>query len=477
MNFNIYGYQYKIYINILNKIFNYLNTSKKTKLNNKMGICSSTEKNKNNNIKNDDKNSTKINENNLEKHITGIIKPTPFYRLQKYSKKTGAICLIINENNDYKINGTGFFCEIKIKEQKIKGLFTNNHILNQNDIQIGKTINFIIRDIEKDINIEKNIKITKERFTLTNEELDYTFIQIFNNEPYNNFFEIDKKINCNNPYEEYKLDEFCIIQYSNNEISISEGKLEKIENNILFYSIATDKGSSGSPLIVYSRNLNVIGIHFMGGEKLNKGIYFKYILDDINKRINDMNFNKEINNKNLDNVNKAKINDENKENQIIALYKINDNKKSKDDKYNILNYYGNNYWENDKELNNKKDFEELIDLFLNNQKIEFQFKFTFKQNKEYKIKMNIKEQLKNLRNMFYNCSSLISLNLDNFNTNNVEDMSYMFSGCSSLTSLNLSNFNTNNVKDMNYMFLGMNKNCNLICNDWKIQKIRKMIPY
>ena len=33
-----------------------------------MGICSSTEKNKNNNIKNDDKNSTKINENNLEKH-------------------------------------------------------------------------------------------------------------------------------------------------------------------------------------------------------------------------------------------------------------------------------------------------------------------------------------------------------------------------------------------------------------------------
>ena len=139
---------------------------------------------------------------------------------------------------------------------------------------------------------------------------------------------------------------------------------------------------------------------------------------------------------NLDNVNKTKINDENKENQIIALYKINDNNKSKDDKYNILNYYGNNYWENDKELNNKKDFEELIDLFLNNQKIEFQFKFTFKQNKEYKIKMNIKEQLKNLRNMFYNCSSLISLNLSNFNTNNVQDMSDMFTGCSSLISLN-----------------------------------------
>ena len=46
----------------------------------------------------------------------------------------------------------------------------------------------------------------------------------------------------------------------------------------------------------------------MGGEKLNKGIYFKYILDDINSRINDLN---------LDNVNKTKINDENKDNQTI----------------------------------------------------------------------------------------------------------------------------------------------------------------
>ena len=47
----------------------------------------------------------------------------------------------------------------------------------------------------------------------------------------------------------------------------------------------------------------------------------------------------------------------------------------------------------------------------------------------------------------------------------------MFSDCSSLTSLNLSNFNTNNVIDMSYMFSGLNKNCNIICNDEKIKKI------
>ena len=37
-------------------------------------------------------------------------------------------------------------------------------------------------------------------------------------------------------------------------------------------------------------------------------------------------------------------------------------------------------------------------------------------------------------------------------------MSYMFYECSSLTSLNLSNFNTNNVNDMNSIFKGLNEN-------------------
>ena len=50
-------------------------------------------------------------------------------------------------------------------------------------------------------------------------------------------------------------------------------------------------------------------------------------------------------------------------------------------------------------------------------------------------------------------------------------MSEMFDGCSSLTSLNLSNFNTNNVTDMSFMFDGVNKKkCKLICEDTKILK-------
>ena len=46
--------------------------------------------------------------------------------------------------------------------------------------------------------------------------------------------------------------------------------------------------------------------------------------------------------------------------------------------------------------------------------------------------------------MFANCSSLTSLNLSYFNTNNVNNMSY-------ICSINVINFNTNNVTIMRYM--------------------------
>ena len=58
----------------------------------------------------------------------------------------------------------------------------------------------------------------------------------------------------------------------------------------------------------------------------------------------------------------------------------------------------------------------------------------------------------NMYCMFYNCNSLTSLNLSGFNTSNVTDMYEMFYNCSSLTSLNLSNFNTRNVTSMRSMF-------------------------
>ena len=71
--------------------------------------------------------------------------------------------------------------------------------------------------------------------------------------------------------------------------------------------------------------------------------------------------------------------------------------------------------------------------------------------------------------MFSGCSSLKELNLNNFNTNNVTNMSWMFYRCSSLNELNLNNFNTNNVTDMRNMFSG--------CSDELILKIKSKFKY
>ena len=54
--------------------------------------------------------------------------------------------------------------------------------------------------------------------------------------------------------------------------------------------------------------------------------------------------------------------------------------------------------------------------------------------------------------MFFVCPSLTNLNISNFNTENVTDMSSMFYDCRRLTSIDLIGFNTENVTNMAYMF-------------------------
>ena len=57
-----------------------------------------------------------------------------------------------------------------------------------------------------------------------------------------------------------------------------------------------------------------------------------------------------------------------------------------------------------------------------------------------------------MNSMFFNCSSLTSLDVTHFNTAKVTNMNSMFSSCSSLTSLDVTHFNTAKVTNMNGMF-------------------------
>ena len=149
-------------------------------------------------------------------------------------------------------------------------------------------------------------------------------------------------------------------------------------------------------------------------------------------------------------------------NEIICEY---DNKNKGN--IQIFNSYEevvrNNSWYKGKGIENEKEIKDNCEIYLNENKIDFCYEYELEGKNIIKIKCI--NSLNNTNFMFFSCSFLTSLNLSNFNTNNVKDMSYMFRNCSSLTSLNLSNFNTNNVKDMNEMFDSISKNCKINHND------------
>ena len=60
--------------------------------------------------------------------------------------------------------------------------------------------------------------------------------------------------------------------------------------------------------------------------------------------------------------------------------------------------------------------------------------------------------LDSTKNLFYECSDIIEIDLSNLITSSVTDMRYMFYKCSNLMSLDLSNFNTSSIKHMDNIF-------------------------
>ncbi|MDY2696085.1 MAG: BspA family leucine-rich repeat surface protein [Eubacteriales bacterium] len=76
--------------------------------------------------------------------------------------------------------------------------------------------------------------------------------------------------------------------------------------------------------------------------------------------------------------------------------------------------------------------------------------------------------------MFSNCGALTSLDLSNFNTSKVTNMSNMFNSCGSLTSLDLSNFNTSSVTDMSNMFTDCNELASLDVSNFNTSSVTNM---
>ena len=185
-----------------------------------------------------------------------------------------------------KITGSGFFCSIPLgnKNDSLPVLITNNHVLNKDDIVDGKTIKITLYNNKEII----KLKIDNSRKKITNEEFDFTIIEIKpNKDNIKSFLDIDE--NINKEQELFKLKyqntSLYILHYpENNDIKISFGLLKDIEDNIIFHKCSTHNGSSGSPILSLD-TFKVIGIHF-GATNLetNQGVFIQKTINEFNDK-------------------------------------------------------------------------------------------------------------------------------------------------------------------------------------------------
>ena len=80
----------------------------------------------------------------------------------------------------------------------------------------------------------------------------------------------------------------------------------------------------------------------------------------------------------------------------------------------------------------------------------------------------------NMSHMFNGMRNLTTLNLSNFNTSNVTDMGGMFFSMTNLTTLNLSNFDTSKVTNMGSMFYGMSSLTTLDLSNFNTSQVTIM---
>lgn len=82
--------------------------------------------------------------------------------------------------------------------------------------------------------------------------------------------------------------------------------------------------------------------------------------------------------------------------------------------------------------------------------------------------------VRDMRLMFSNLSILKELNIEDWDTSGVENMSYMFFSSERLKAINLNNWNTSNVRNMSYMFARTFSLKEIYINSWDISNTNDM---
>ena len=276
----------------------------------------------------------------------GMISPLDSEKIQYIWDQQKKYCCKINSKNGNI--GTGFFCKIILPNSLkiLPVLMTCNHVLDENDIIIGKSINFSL-DNEKH---KYEIIIDNKRLVYTNSQMDFTIIQIRQNDnlDINSFLSIEEEVFKGKLINDLIENSICLLHYQNGErAKISFGTIKGIsEDNIeIRHNCGTETGSSGGPLLNFM-NFKLIGIHkgHKGNKSFNLGTFIKPIIEDFFNNIDfkKINFNDDFENEiNINNELKNLIKNKEKliNNNIDKSNKIKKNDKIVKDKDNTSIYY------------------------------------------------------------------------------------------------------------------------------------------
>ena len=396
-----------------------------------------------------------------------------------------SVCKIYNNGN-----GTGFFTKIPYEDELLPVLITNNHVINENDIDNNKNISLYLNNDKK----FRTIKLDYNRLLYTSKFFDVTIIRIKEEDDLNiKYLELDNEIIdyfSSNKKEVpiylsniYSNNSIYLLHYpENKEVVVSYGQPPNFSESEIKHYCSTKEGSSGSPILLIN-NQKLIGIHYGSSQQYgyNTGKLLIYSLIDIANKLNLSKINKkrEIeknNNKTINPINnkEEKIIKKNlKNNYIIGEFDINEDGQN----IRIINSF-----EQSKGLNyikmsvneNENEIKENCEIFINNELIPFSYFHQFTKKGKYIVKYIFRNKIKNINYMFNRCSSLTNIDLTNLNTNDVINMSYMFSNCSSLTSINLSNLYNNKIKDISYIFNGCSSLTNVNLSNFNTNNVSNM---
>ena len=190
-----------------------------------------------------------------------------------------SICKISTEKGNSKsiIFGTGFFMRIS---DSLKYLFTNYHVIPSN-----------VKEINIEIYNQKSIRIElkKRNVKYFEKPIDITIVEIKESDI---FYKEIEFLSYDSNYKQkgYKIynnvDVFSIEYPHGQEAESASGKIININGNEFEHNIPTEKGSSGSPIILLNSNKNfiqVIGIHKNANtfKHINGGSFIGVIIEEI----------------------------------------------------------------------------------------------------------------------------------------------------------------------------------------------------